>query len=45
MQSTSMSSVIVLGKKETCFDVCGGELVYFNLHHGASRENLSLLDS
>lgn len=45
MQSTSTSGVIILGKKEMCFDVCGGDLVSLNLHHGVSMENLSLLDS
>lgn len=40
-----MSNVIILGKQETCFDFCGGELVWFNLHHGVSMVDLSFLES
>lgn len=45
MLSTSMSNVIILSKQELYFDVRGGELVCFDLHHEASGVNLSLLDS
>lgn len=49
MPSNSMTNAIVLSKQEPCLSVCvrggGGELFCFNLHCGASMENLSWLDS